>query len=364
MRRRLSSRPALRHAAILPVHPHHSAHHHRCLPSPTTKVATTVGTLSGMATSASAAAGVADHSPLRPPLSPPPLSSLASSSSSSSLPRSPTFSAAPSPSSAAVRTRSSMTGSGPYRWLRGRRFPLACLLCLSSIAASSYRIGALNDHADAQQSTRDDLARTLERLHAQVDRRKALLQQRLHAVWAVPLTAAAQPHTSPIPSPILDSSPPPQSPSASASSWLGWTGWGRWWGTAAASDVSEAAASPPVSPPPALPRLPLCASAIDTAALLRLPSSTTSLPSTSLVRAVVSDCDYLLHTGHRPTPSSLNSLLPHFDAQHSSATASPLSSPSQSVSQPRADAQPFPPAATSSGAVTGAVTRSGKRLMV
>ena len=287
------------------------------------------GHTSSMAASVptAAAAALPSH-PRPPPASPPPIPSFSSTAPIS-----------PAPSSTAPRARSSPTHAGLYRWLHSRRFPIACLLCLSSIAASSYRLVAFEAQADAQQSTREDLTRTLERLQAQVDRRKAQTQQRLKATWAVPATTAPKPQPPPALSAALvcPASPEPSTAlTPSSSSWLSWSGWSGWW-------RGDAAPTAPSS----------LHSAVTTSS-----STVDSLPSSSLVKAVTSDCDYILHTGRRPTPSFLSAVLPSFDSQLISASPSPSSSPSPSVPLP-------PPASPSSpGAVTGAVTASGKRLMV
>ena len=240
----------------------------------------------------------------------------------------------PSPSSPTARPSNPLTRTALYRWLHSRRFPFAALVCLSSVTLTTYRIHGYTDSTTAQAATRDDLTQALQQLQAHVQRRKQTLQQRLHAVWALP----------PSYSPPARLSPPTPPPPPSSSSWLSLSSWARWW--------QGSTTTPPASSPvhyPATFTLPRSGCTVNPA----LFSLTSHQPDPALLQAVVLDCDDILHTGVMPIPSpKLAPILAAAGAAQTERTVEKL--------QEAWGAGPSP----AGGAVTGVVTGSGKRLMV
>lgn len=224
------------------------------------------------------------------------------------------------------------------RWLHLHRFHLMSALLASSTAVSVYRMYEQRRMQEQLEQQSGELDVELSKVQRYTERRRQTLQQQMHGLWAAPPTATAT-HTS--------SPSKPVAAGQSSGGWLSWSSWTRWWRGGSGNHSSSLALTSPSSA--SSPQLLLCGSPIQLQQLASL--SATAQPSAAYMSSVVSDCDYLLHTGTLP-PSS-----PFAASASTASPATPAASSSVVSSPPAADGSR--PGQT----VTGAVTGGGKRLL-
>ena len=247
-------------------------------------------------------------------------------------------------------------------WLRHHRFHLMSLVFLSSTVVTAYRMTEQTRLYDEFEERSSELDTELNKVRRLTERRRQALQQQLHSLWASPPSAGSA--AAGLSSPSSSLATTVQS-SAATGGWLSWSSWKRWWqgGHSATNNSTAATATSIFAPSAALRQLPLCGSTIHVDNLSSLSRHSHSPPA-SYIASVVSDVDYLLHTGALPPSSPFTA----------AATASTATNTASSSSQRLTAASSSDTAASSTGAAapashaahttTGNVTGSGKRLMV
>ena len=226
------------------------------------------------------------------------------------------------------------------RWLILHRFHLMSALFLSSTAVTVYRMYEQRRVQDELEQQGSELDVELSKVQRLTERRRQLLQQQLHSLWASPPTATAV--ATAVPSAVA-------SASASLGGWFSLSGLKRWWQRGNKHDSSPTVTSAHST---ASLQLPLCGSSIHLQQLASLPASPP--PSAAFMASAVSDCDYLLHTGTLPPTSPF--------ATSTTTAASPVSTTSNTGAASVTTGAVV--TRQSSQSVTGGVTGGGKRLLV